>query len=267
MLDDEASSLLLFHHRDTGLVLIVTGLLPPDSPLDFQSRTIRAALLGRAMQADDFGDIVGMAALGLREQIARRLPLSWTEATKLGFRIDRGRWADLLQTARDIAGEPHGASAGFIRLDTEAEREAAADRLIGRYQDRGDLSGRIIVLRTSRLDASQFQDLNPWLGLTTDPDIRRLGQKPQGTGPSIPPELVQLGIDLGTLAWKTIWQARRHPLGVLLVVIVLAGIGAGTYVAVRPGAPAQPKPSVTATATATSSTASTQPSGRASPSP
>jgi len=263
LLDDERSSLLLFHHGTTGLVLIVTGLFPADAPLDFHRRTIRAAVLGRATQKDDYDDIIGMTVLGLREQIARHLPLSWTEAAKLGFRVDSDGWAKLLHKARDVLrGGPQKApdgqpAAGAVRLDTEAAREAAAGGLIDRYLGGGLPGRRIIVLRTSRVDAFQLRDLNPWQGLTTDPDVRRLGEKPAVEDSSLFDDAIQLGAQAISRSFKFAQQqARRNPLGFLLLLIVLAGVAAGTYALVRRTAPAQPRPSVTATATATHPAAS-----------
>jgi hypothetical protein len=289
LLEDEVPSLVLFHHQDTGTILVVTGLVPADAARDFQQREIRAAILGRAPDAEDEADLIGMAALALREKVAGHLPLSWPRAARLGFHIDRTGWTALLKLARstlgpasprpeetDLANGSAAAREPRLRLDTKTARSAVAERLVRRYHRHdglGDLHGRVIVLRTPLLDEQMLRDLRPWQGLTTNDRMVARGEQTATAmnAGSAAEKLLGLGWKVGEEVIRAAKAARdehNRRMSMIILLILAAAITAGALVIGNTGGsgphplPATPTASPATSTSPASTPASTPPASR-----
>jgi hypothetical protein len=169
LVDDERPGLLLFDDRVNGTVLLVTGLISPNRPTDYQRRLIRASLLGVAPHGDEAGQLslVAVAVQALRDELAPHLPVSYGPAGE--FTIQQEQWARFLDAASSGLATVAGARAipGKPRrlLDTGTGRRTAADDLSTLYLQHGPalLAGKLAVLWTNILEPSHIGQLLPWL--------------------------------------------------------------------------------------------------------
>ena len=133
LIDDEKPGMLLFDDRHYGTVLLVTGLISSDHPVDYQHRTIRAALLGTARPGHDSEQraLVAVAAAALRDELAAKLPVRYGAAQ--GVEIDAHSWARFAEeTAGQLSERPelHPTADEFkIRPDTKDDLQQTADSL------------------------------------------------------------------------------------------------------------------------------------------
>ena len=233
LVDDELSGLLLF--SDHGrLVLLVTALRPRDRPADYRQRPIRVSLLGVAAPDDEQGcrDLVGVAAQALTGRISQDLPMRYDGAKPPGFSVD-STWPGTVSGAgRGLAGlaeraGPADARESVLAPDDEPRRAALAAELAARYLGSGfgGLSGRIIVLRTSRLERGEFDELHPWRALSPVAEtVTELHKRAHHDGEPMMQKAVEAGKEFVAELGAEIF--RRLPAGIVGLIVLGGGIAA-----------------------------------------
>jgi hypothetical protein len=232
LIDDVAESALFFDDPGGGLVLLVTGLNPAEQPTDFQNRRIRAAILGVAASGDAEGwrELAAVAAVALRGDLGARLPLSYAQGlADPAFSFRAPDWARIAREARE--GLPQQAdhaadqSVTLLRPDVPEQRALAATGLeAAAAAGKGELTGRIILLRTTMLSRREIQDLRPWQTLSSVTDRQEQAAPP----PGLAEEVISAAGDfvkdpIGS--FRKVWSAAGLVIGLLAVTgVVLAVI-------------------------------------------
>jgi hypothetical protein len=244
LIDDEKPGMLLFDDPQYGTALLVTGLISLDHPVDYQHRTIRAALLGTARPGHDSEqrELVAVAVAALRDELAPRLPVRYGVAR--GVEIDEGSWARFAEEAAGQLSERPESQPLMdefkIRPDTEDELQRIADSLGTLYLRSGPdaISGRLLILRTAivRWDDVKTFSPKPW---------RVIGEVVGA------PRQSEGGFDLAKVAEEIVRDPLgsaaklvRHRFGILSVLVVIAVVAYFISGLIPGGAPhaAPPKP-------------------------
>ncbi len=260
LIDDESPNLLLFESPDGQLVLLVSRLIPPDRPADNRNRTIRVSLLGAARLDDEAGcrALIGVAVLALRDELAPAIPIRFgTGQAGAGFAVDPA-WPEVSEAAGQALADPArqfpqlSSSKSWLRPDTEDQRRKVADELSAGYLRLGleSLAGRIIVLRTSRLDADLISRLRGWRSLSSVIETPHVRDNPAPAGGSADRGLADLVDNVKNL----IQDHLPFSIIVILVLVVggpaaglaLTGTGGGTVAGDHHHQTTSPKPTPSA---------------------
>jgi alpha-tubulin suppressor-like RCC1 family protein len=250
LVDDESAAAALYDDGHGRLVLIVTGLIPPERPADRRGRPIRVTLLGTAALADapSCRDLVGVTVAALRGELAADLPISFgTSASGGGFAISAGQWtAAVAQAAArlsELADDSVEPGLSVLFPDTPGDRAHVAAKLAALYLQHGlaPVAGRVVVLRTDLLGLQQIGVLRPWRSLSPAADRRIDLKAPSAPGPGLPslPGLPDVLGRVGKVVEKTLRDPTRL-LGCLGGLVVVGGVIAVAVVLATGGHPAPP---------------------------
>jgi hypothetical protein len=222
LVDNERPGMLLYDDGGNGTVLLVTGLVSPVRPVDYQGREIRLNLLGVAAPGHerDQRALIAVAVSALRDKLTSDLIVSY--GTAGGFSVDQERWSGFVeQTVTELAemaeveADPKKIA---VRKDTDHNRDKTAGELGGQYRQVGQdlLADRLVILHTNILDAPDIGRLRAWRTIS---DIHASSsdyvvRSPLGAAAAT---------DLMNAGKAIISKLPKRP-GLLLSVLALAGI-------------------------------------------
>jgi hypothetical protein len=232
LLDDEQPGMLLFDDEKTETVLLVSGLVSPDRPLDYQRRAIRVSLLGVAAHHEpDQHSLVAVAVRALRDGLVANLPVSYGDTG--GFAVEEARWSRFIELAigelSDVTGVRPDPEKIKVRRDTEEERHKIANELSALYLQAGPsvLTGKLTILRTNLLDAPEIGRLKPWR------TISEVADAPVEAFVSGANPISEMRANAGKFLGAVMEEINRHR--ILFAALALAGIAAVTAVVLSLG--------------------------------
>lgn len=201
---DRTPSIVLGRIADGSFVFYANRLVPAGAPEhgDYQNRPISASVLGVSTPSADPRSLITAAAAAFGGDLARRLPLRWTDGSPA---IDpaAGQWPLERPGAEPVSRGPGLHQSFLLPL---GHRQQVADDLALLITDqlRTVPSGRVLVLHTDVLDADQLRELRPWRAVSSGVEEKEqvTVRQDRKSGPwQIPvPAQLALAIVIGFLA-------------------------------------------------------------------